>query len=75
MVNKVERIIIHPNNKKQTKAFTNMAKALNIDFEVKNENLQNDLTEEEFLKKFEAGSSVEESREKTLKCVRSLWSK
>jgi hypothetical protein len=27
------------------------------------------------LKKFEAGSSVEESRERTLKYVRGLWSK
>lgn len=71
----MERIIIHPNNKKQTKAFTNMAKALNIDFEIKNENLQNDLTEEEFLRKFEEGSSVEAARERTLKYVRSLWSK
>jgi hypothetical protein len=75
MLNKMESIIIHPNNKKQTKAFTNMAKALNINFEIKNESLENDLTEEEFLKKFEAGSSVEESRERTLKYVRGLWSK
>ena len=52
-----------------------MAKALNINFEIKNESLENDLTEEEFLKKFEAGSSVEESRERTLKYVRGLWSK
>jgi hypothetical protein len=75
MLNKMESIIIGPNNKKQTKAFTNMAKALDIVFEIKNESLENDLTEEEFLKKFETGSSLEESRERTLKYVRGLWSK
>lgn len=71
----MESIIIHPNNKKQTRAFANMAKALNIDFEIKNEKSESELSEEEFLRKFEAGSSVEDSRERTLKYVRSLWSK
>lgn len=70
----MESIIIHPNNKKQTRAFANMAKALNIDFQIKNENSEGDLTEEEFLRRFEAGSSVEESRERTLRYVRSFWS-
>ena len=71
----MESIIIHPNNKKQTRAFANMAKALNIDFEIKNEKSESELSEEEFLRKFEAGSSVEDSRERALKYVRSLWSK
>ncbi|MCP9767767.1 hypothetical protein EGI22_07565 [Lacihabitans sp. LS3-19] len=71
----MESIIIHPNNKKQIRAFANMAKALNIDFQIKNENSENEITEEEFLKKFNDGITIEESRENTLRYVRSLWSK
>lgn len=68
----MESIIIHSNNRKQTKAFTNMAKALNIDFEIKFENLERELSEEDFLKRFETGSSVIEYRERTLRYVRNL---
>lgn len=71
----MESIIIHPNNKKQTRAFANMAKALNIDFQIKNERSEGELSREDFLRRFEAGSSVEESRESTLRYVHSLWTK
>lgn len=71
----MESIIIHPNNKKQTRAFANMAKALNIDFQIKNNNSEEELSEEDFLKKFEISSSVDESRERTLRYARSLWAK
>jgi hypothetical protein len=69
----MESITIRPNNKKQVKVFTSLAKALNIEYQLSNVEIKSN--EEEFLEKFENGTSVEDSRKRLLRYTQGLWSK
>jgi hypothetical protein len=71
----MESITIRPTNKKQIKVFTSLAKALNVEYQLVDENLAIKLKEKEFLENFEKGNSIEDSRHKLLKYTKSLWTK
>jgi len=70
----MESILIHPNTKEQVKVFEKMAKALNIPFEIENNNSKITFIDE-FNKAKVTGLTVEQSRKKTLDFVDKLWSK
>lgn len=67
----METIIIHPTSKQQTKAFEEMAIALNIPFEIEYENEK----ENNFIADFKNGLSVEDARKASLTNVKKLWQK
>lgn len=72
MLFKMESITIHPVNKKQIKALTEIARALNVDFQI-NENKE--ILKEDFFERFRQATSLEESKDRTLKYAKSLWEK
>jgi hypothetical protein len=68
----MESITIHPVNKKQIKALTEIAKAMDVDFHI---NKEKAISKDEFIKRFENASSIEDSKQRSLKFARSLWEK
>ena len=74
----MEAITIHPKTTEQVQVFEQMAKALNLAYEVA---ATNEETQQEsaFMKEFNEakknGFTIEESRERTLKFVDELWKK
>ena len=68
----MEAITIHPKTTEQVQVFEQMAKALNLAYEVA---ATNEETQQEsaFMKEFNDGISLETSRQHLLKHINHLW--
>ncbi|MFM2392765.1 MAG: hypothetical protein RLZZ546_747 [Bacteroidota bacterium] len=68
----MDSIIIHTETKEQTKAFEQMAKAMDLEY-----SKENKMSESRFFKEFKEahkkGYTVEQARKKSLQLVEKLW--
>jgi hypothetical protein len=65
-------IIIHTETKEQTKAFEQMAKAMDLNYKKEN-TVQESTFAKEFKEAQSKGYTVEEARKKSLQLVEKLW--
>jgi hypothetical protein len=68
----MESIIIHTKTKEQTKAFEQMAKAMDLNYSKENKKSESKFAKE-FKEAHKKGYTVEQARKKSLQLVEKLW--